>query len=107
LPLMYRSYAIGHRTSQTSCSQFRPLVITHFNTTVSTFRDCFQRIGKRPRGRRFVFPQYPAIEQFTLSSSWLRVYLREVHCVPAHVTRLHWNHLMYAFYTSTRHAMYA
>lgn len=35
------------------------------------------------------------------------IYSCEVHCAPADVTRLRWNHLMYVFYTSTRHAMYA
>ena len=52
-------------------SGFRPFMIIHINTTVSTLRDCFRQIGMIPRGRRVGFP-HSHIVQITLSpvSKW-------------------------------------
>jgi len=56
------------------CSGCRPIVITHFNATVSTFRDCFRRVS------RVGLPDSPAIVQNTLSSVKLCLSLNEVSC---------------------------
>lgn len=70
------------------CSEFRHFLINHFNTSVSTSRDCFQGIGMRPRGRWFHFPHYPATAHFTRRSVKLCIWLRKVHCFHAYVTTL-------------------
>ena len=53
------------------CSVFRPSVITHFNTIVTTLRDWFRRIRIRPRAWSVGFPHPPATAQITPSSAKL------------------------------------
>jgi hypothetical protein len=48
-------------------------VVTHFNTTVSTFYDQFQPIGMRRHGCQVGFPHSPPIVQIALSSVKLRL----------------------------------
>jgi hypothetical protein len=70
------------------CSELRHFMINHFNTSVSTSRDCFQEIGMRPCGRRFHFPHYPVTAQFTCNSVKLCIWLCEVQCFHAYVTTM-------------------
>lgn len=60
------------------CSGFWRFVITHCNTSVWTFPDCFLRTRMRPRGWRVSFLNFPAILQITLSSVRLCLLLSEV-----------------------------
>lgn len=70
------------------CSEFRHIMINHFNTSVSNSCDCFEGIGMWPRWRQFHFPHYPATAQFTHSTFKLCIWLCEVYSFNAYVTTL-------------------
>ena len=71
------------RFSWTSLLGSRPIVISHFNITVSTFRNCFRRFGLRARVCRVGLPDCPAIVQNTFSSVKLCLPLSEIGCFHA------------------------
>jgi hypothetical protein len=60
------------------CSGLRPFVITHLNTTVSTFRDWQRQTGMKPRDWRFGFRHCRATAQVTLRSVKLRLSRNDV-----------------------------
>ena len=74
-------FILGFR--EPGCSGCRPIVISHFNTTVSTFRDCFRRFGLRARVCPVGLPDCPAVVQNTLSSVKLCLSLSKIGCFHA------------------------